>query len=92
MSEIEARLPGEEDRRRQQGILNEVLELFPVTLTVEELVRTQVTQRLGDQVAEPWEQAITELRRAGLLRLSGDVVEPTLAAIRMNELLDVQVY
>lgn len=91
MSEEELRLPGEEDRRRQQGILCEVLERFPINLTVEELVRTQATQRLGDQEAEPWEQAITELRRDGLLRLNGDVIEPTLAAIRANELLDVTV-
>lgn len=55
--------PGEEDRRRQQGILCEVLERFP----------------------------ITELRRDGLLRLNGEVIEPTLAAIRANELLDVTV-
>jgi len=90
MSEDEQRLPGEEDRRRQQGILLEVLEQFPVTLTVEELVRTQATQRLGDQGSEPWEQAITDLRRDGLLRLNGEVVEPTLAAIQANELLDMQ--
>ena len=91
MSGDEERPPGEEDRRRQQSILCEVLEQFPLTLRVEELVRTQATQRLGDQSAEPWEQAITELRRDGLLRLNGEVVEPTLAAIRANELLDVTI-
>ena len=67
------------------------MEQFPVTLTVEELVRTQATQRLGDEEHEPWEQALTELRRDGLLRLNGDVVEPTVAAIRANELLDMTV-
>lgn len=91
MSDDEANLAGKEDHRRQVGILCEVLEQFPITLTVEELVRTQASQRLGDQQAEPWEQALTELRRDGLLRLNGDVVEPTLAAIRANELLDVTV-
>lgn len=91
MSEEGTRLPGEEDHRRQQGILCEVLERFPVTLTVEELVRTQATQRLNDQQAEPWEQAITELRRDGLLRLNGNVIEPSPAAIRANELLDMTV-
>ena len=91
MSEDGANLSGREDHRRQMGILCEVLEQFPTTLTVEELVRTQATQRLGDQQAEPWEQAITELRRDGLLRLNGDVIEPTLAAIRANELLDVTI-
>jgi hypothetical protein len=91
MSEDEANFAGKEDRRRQVGILCEVLEQFPLTLTVEELVRTQAIQRLGDQQAEPWEQAITELRRDGLLRLNGHVIEPTLAAIRANELLDVTV-
>ena len=89
MSEDEANLSGREHHRRQAGILTEVLEQFPITLTVEELVRTQATQRLGDQQAEPWEQAITELRRDGLLRLNGEVIEPTLAAIRANELLDM---
>jgi hypothetical protein len=46
---------------------------------------------LGDQDPEPWEQAITELRSDGLLRLNGDVIEPTLTAIRANELLDVTI-
>jgi hypothetical protein len=91
MSDDAANLAGKEDHRRQVSILAEVLEQFPTTLTVEELVRTQATQRLGDQPAEPWEQAITELRRDGLLRLNGEVIEPTLAAIRANELLDVTV-
>ena len=89
MRDEEERLPGEEDRRRQQSILGEVLEKFPLTFTVEELVRTQVTQRLGDQKAEPWEHAITELRRYGLLRLNGNVIEPTPAALWVHELLDV---
>jgi hypothetical protein len=86
MSE-ETLLPGQEDDRRQEGILLEVLEQHPVALTIEELVRTHATQRLGDQPSEPWEQAITELRRKGLLRLNSDVVEPTLAAISLYELL-----
>lgn len=89
MSNDETRPPGEEDHLRRLNILCEVLQQFPATLTVEELVRTQATQRLGDQQAEPWERAITELRGDGLLRLNGEVVEPTLAAIRANELFDV---
>ena len=89
MSGDETRLPADEDHRRELGILSEVLKQFPVTLTVEELTRTQMTQGLGDQEAEPWERAITELRRGGLLRLNCEVVEPTLAAIRANELFDV---
>jgi len=49
MSYDEAIFAGKEDHRRQVGILCEVLEQFPITLTVEELVHTQATQRLDDQ-------------------------------------------
>lgn len=82
---------GEKERNRQEMAFIEVLERFPVTLTVDELVRTLATRRLGDEDREPWEQAITQLRRDGLLRLNGNVVEPTVAAIRASELMEVGV-
>jgi hypothetical protein len=91
VSVTEGRTPSEGDLGRMAAILLEVLEEFPITFTVEELVRTQATQRLGDQAPEPWEQALTELRRYGLLRLNGDVVEPTPAAVWGNELLEIRV-
>jgi len=80
-----------EDLRRERGVFLEVLEQFPILLTVEELVRTQTTQRLGDQDPELWDQAITEVRRKGLFRLNGKVVEPTLAAHSAKELLEMRV-
>ncbi|HEX5928375.1 MAG TPA: hypothetical protein VFY48_03190 [Solirubrobacterales bacterium] len=82
---------GERERNRQEMAFIEVLERFPVTLTVDELVRTLATRRLGDEDREPWEQAVTQLRRDGLLRLNGNVVEPTVAAIRASELMEVGV-
>ncbi len=86
----EERPPEVEDRLRQQGLLYEALEWFPVTLTVVELVRTQATSRLGRQDHEPWEQALTALHRDGVLRLNGVPVEPTLAAMLGSNLLDIQ--
>jgi hypothetical protein len=81
----------EEADRRQGAVLLEVLEKHPITLTLEELVRTQTIQRLGDEDAEATEHAITELRRVGLLHRNGDVIAPTLAAIRAEELMEMRI-
>jgi hypothetical protein len=84
----ERRSPGEEESERERCVLLEVLELFPITLTADELIRAWINKTSGIGEAEPWERAIRELRGHGLLRLDDEAVVPTMAAIRAYELLD----
>ncbi len=79
---------GEEELERERCLFHEVLELFPITLTVEELVRTQLPNSSDACKAELWQRAIRELRAHGLLRLDDEAVVPTMAAIRAYELFD----
>lgn len=66
-------------------ILREIVELLPARLTIDEMVLWVAKQ--GDHGAIAAKDAIAELRRSGLIRLSGDVLEPTLAAFRATEIL-----
>ena len=84
----ERRSVGEEEVGRERCLFREVLDLFPITLTVDELIRTQLPDFSDAVEAEPWERAIRELRAHGLLRLDDAAVVPTMAAVRAYELLD----
>jgi hypothetical protein len=67
-------------------VLLTVLELHPEHLTVAELVSKVAGDREPSE-GEPIKQAISDLRGSRLLRYTGDVVEPTHAAVRASELL-----
>ncbi len=69
-------------------MLLEVLELFPTVLTVDELIRARITNPSDPGEVEPLRRAILELCRHGLLRLDGESIFPTLAAVRTYQLLD----
>jgi hypothetical protein len=75
----------DQDRLLEQGVLTMILSLHPEHLTTAELV----LKVAGDQEPlgeESIRQAIRDLKGSGLLRRVGDVVQPTHAAIRMDEL------
>ncbi len=75
----------DEDRLLEHGVLAMILTLHPQHLTTDELV----LKVAGDQEPPPDEsirQAIRSLKGSGLLRRVGDVVQPTHAAVRMDEL------
>lgn len=75
----------DEDRLLEHGVLTMILNLHPEHLTTAELVlKVAGDQEPSDE--EPIRQAIRNLKGSGLLRRVGDVVQPTHAAVRMNEL------
>lgn len=69
------------DLRVEQALLSEIVFLHPDHLTSEELVL-----RMEDDPSDTDRIAILDsfqaLRRSGLVRLNGEVVEPTYAALR----------
>ena len=73
------------DRRTEAAVLSRVLELHPTHLSGRELSLDLV----GDTLAaadERYEGAIGDLVDAGLLRVDGDSIVPTLAALRSEEI------
>jgi len=84
----EHRSIGEEEVERERSLFREALELFPITLTVDELIRTQLPDFSDACDVEPWKRAVRELRAHGLLRLDDKAVVPTMAAVRAYELFD----
>jgi hypothetical protein len=80
----------DEDESRECAVLSEVLRLHPTSLTVTELVRLMgVVPAAGFADVDPWKRAIRELCGCGLLRQEGQVIAPTIAAVRFSELFEV---
>jgi hypothetical protein len=69
----------------EHAVFMAILDLHPEHLTPSELVLKVAGE--GDQAArEEIRQAIRDLRGSSLLRYTGDIVEPTHAAVRASEL------
>jgi len=80
----------DEDESKECAVLTEVLRLHPTNPTVAELVRlmgTDLSEAFGD--VDGWKRAIRELCNYGLLRQEGQVISPTVPAIRFSELVEV---
>jgi hypothetical protein len=75
----------DEDRLLEHAVLTMVLDLHPEHLTTAEVALkiAGYQESSGDSLR----QTIRNLKGSGLLRDVEDVVEPTHAAVRMNELL-----
>jgi len=77
-----------EEWTQEREVLREVLEQHPTVLSEAELIRA-LDGNLSDALeAEPWQRAIRELSRQGLLRVDGETVFPTLAALCAEEMLE----
>lgn len=80
------RTPAAEDTAAEAVVLQQLLSLHPTQLSFEELLR-----ELGD--AEDFARrdavgrAVRELSAAGLLHRNGDLLAPSRAALRLDELL-----
>ncbi len=72
------------DRKVKRGVLEVVIDLDPNHLTPSELVLKMTGERDESEVIR---HAIRDLKGCGLLRLNGEVVEPTHAALCAFELL-----
>jgi hypothetical protein len=81
MCRSSSKSPQERDLWVENAILSEIIALHPVHLTREELV-----VRMEDGPSETGRVAVLDslqaLKRSGLVRFTGEVVEPTYAALR----------
>lgn len=77
-----------EDSVFEAAVLRRLLALYPTQVTLAELIRELSAD--PDEFAErdAVERAVDELARAGLLHRSNDLVIPSRAALRFEELLD----
>jgi hypothetical protein len=77
-----------EDEEVESAVLQQLLDLHPTQVTVEELAR-EFGARSNDFAGhDAVERAVRDLAGAGLLHRGGEFVMPTRAALRFNELLD----
>jgi hypothetical protein len=81
-----------DDATIEAAVLRQLLALHPVQLTVDELVRElagEGTEEGGADFAlrDAVERAVRELGAAGLGHRSGEMVVPSRAALRFDELL-----
>lgn len=76
-----------EDVRTESAVLQYILAFHPVQTSLEELLR-EFDQGSGDATQrDAVERAVRDLVGAGLLRRSGELVLPTRAALRFDQLL-----
>jgi hypothetical protein len=83
----EIRDPGAEDAAFEAAVLQQLLALHPVQLTLAELVREIVGKADDFSQVDAVERAVQGLAAAGLAHRKGDVVLPSRAALRFEELL-----
>jgi hypothetical protein len=83
----EIRTPAEVDAAVEAVVLRQLLVLHPIQLTLGELVRELAGQPESFALKDAVERAVRELIAAGLAHRSGDVVLPSRAALRFDELL-----
>lgn len=80
--------PTREDAKLEAIVLRHLLVLHPIQLTVGELVR-EIAEPGDDFIdRDAVERAVRELAAAGLVHRNGEVVLPSRAALRLDELLD----
>lgn len=79
--------PGERSLRLENSLLLEIVDQHPTPLTQDELVLVKENPSVGtDRIAIL--DALQELRRSGLIRFNGEVIEPTYAALRSAEIFE----
>lgn len=83
----ESRTPNADDATTEAAVLRQLLALHPVQLTLEDLVREVAESPDEFAAADAVERAVRELGAAGLAHRIGDVVLPSRAALRFDELL-----
>lgn len=83
MSQSSSKSPEERDLRVEYALLSEIIILHPSHLTAGELVvRMEDGPGNTDRIAIL--DALQALKRSGLVRFNGEVVEPTFATLRAS--------
>jgi len=75
-----------EDIKARARVLREVLDLYPETLTLDELVRELTVDSVEFQERDRVQRAVRDLIAGGLIHRVGDLVLPTRAAVNFHEL------
>jgi hypothetical protein len=83
----ETRRPIEDDAIIEAAVLRQLLALYPVQLTLRELIREIAGDRGDFASADAVERGVRDLEAAGLAHRSGEVVLPSRAALRFDDLL-----
>jgi predicted transcriptional regulator len=83
----EIRDPGAQDATIEAAVLRQLLALHPIQLTLAELSREIAGEREDFAMTDAVERAVRELAAAGLVHRNGEVVLPSRAALRCEELL-----
>jgi len=76
-----------DDAAIEAAVLRQLLALYPVQLTPDEVVREVAGESDEFALRDAVERAVRELCAAGLAHHSGEVVLPSRAALRLDELL-----
>lgn len=80
--------PAQEDTVTEAAVLRHVVSLHPIQLSFDELLREVAGGSDDFRERDATERAVRDLVAAGLLRRSGELVLPSLAALRFDQLLD----
>jgi hypothetical protein len=75
-----------QDIRDRTRVLRDVLDLYPETLTLDELVRELTVDSVDFQERDRVQRAVRDLIAGGLIHRVGDLVLPTRAAVNFHEL------
>jgi hypothetical protein len=75
-----------QDIKDRARVLREVLDLYPETLTLDELVRELTIDSVEFQERDRIHRAIRDLIAGGLIHKVGDLVLPTRAAVNFQVL------
>lgn len=75
-----------QDARDQAQVLREVLDLYPATLTLDELVRELTVASPEFTEHDRIKRAVRDLTAGGLIHRIGDLVLPTRAAVNFDAL------
>jgi len=75
-----------EDIRDRARVLREVLDLYPETLTLDELVRELTVDSVEFQERDRVQRAVRDLIAGSLIHQVGDLVLPTRAAVNFHGL------
>jgi hypothetical protein len=77
-----------EDAATESALLQQLLDLHPTQVTLDELVREVGGEKAQFAERDAIDRAVRDLSGAGLLHLRDGFVLPTRAALRFNELLN----
>lgn len=84
-----AKTTAAEDDYAEAAVLREVLQLYPESMTLEELIRFKTVASTEFAEVDRVRRAVRELIAVGLLHQVGELVLPTRAAVRSGELAEL---